>query len=282
MLIQITNKCLMGCRHCLNNSSPDGEHMSLSTWNMCMEHVRDVGAKVVIISGGEPTEHPNWDSIVKEACRNFWFVVIATNGMWIDTSKEASMLDILSKYSNCSVQITSNRAYYPRHDQMCATIRKFTQRLKNSPIRRMRVVEFTQINTCIDTDIHLVPLGRAATDETCLRLSENDPTITASCFMGALVAAQTDYKSAVAILEGRSHFCRPRINYKGEIAWSESALCPGFATVNDKFEDIVKKAKVWSPCCKCKGWEKVKNSTDPKYVQARSVLGMNHMCNKMV
>lgn len=281
MLIQITNKCLMGCRHCLNNSTPDGEHMSLKTWYMCVKHAKDVGAKVVLISGGEPTEHPHWELIVDEACKNFWRVVIATNGMWINTLKESIMLDILRKHSNCSVQITSNGAYYPQHCQMCTKIRKFKQRLKNSPIRELRKIEFNQIYACIDTDIHLVPLGRAATDEMCLHLSENDPAVTASCFMGALTAAQTDYKSAVAILEGRGHFCRPRINHKGEIAWSESALCPGFATVDDTFEDIVKKVKAWLPCCKCKGWDKVKNSTDPKYIQARDILGRNHLWNKM-
>lgn len=282
MLIQITNKCLMGCRHCLNNSTPDGGHMSLSTWNMCVKHAKDVETKVVLISGGEPTEHPNWDLIVEEACKNFWHVVITTNGMWIDTPKEAVMLDILRKHDNCSAQITSNGVYYPRHDQMCTTIRKFKQRLKNSPLREMRTSEFNPIDVCIDTDIRLVPLGRAATDEMCLRLWESDHTATASCLMGALVAAQIDYKSAVAILERRGYFCRPRINYKGEIAWSESALCPGFATVNDTFEDIVKKVKVWLPCCKCRGWDRVKNSTDPKYIQARAILGRNHLWNKMI
>ena len=68
-----------------------------------------------------------------------------------------------------------------------------------------------------------------------------------------------------------------RINHKGEIAWSESTLCPGFATVNDKFEDIVKKAKEWSPCRKCKGWDKVKNSTDPTYIRGRAILERNHL-----
>lgn len=283
MLIQITNKCLMGCRHCLNDSNPEGEHMTLATWYKCVQHAKDAGSKVVLISGGEPTEHPHWSLIVEEACKNFFSVVIPTNGSWINsTATEAIMLDILNKYENCSVQITSHGSYYPKHAQTCTAVRKFKQRLKNSPIRDLRKIEFNQIHACIDTDIHLVPLGRAAKDEMCLHLSELDTAVTASCFMGALVAAQTDYKSAVAILESRGHFCRPRINWKGEIGWSESALCPNFATVDDKFEDIVAKVKDWLPCGKCKGWEKVKNSTDPQYVQARSVLGRNHMWNKMV
>ena len=282
MLIQITNKCLMGCRHCLNDSTPEGGHMSLDTWAKCIQHIQDTGSKVVLISGGEPTEHPYWNTIVEEASYKFWNVVVTTNGMWINTDKEAVMLDILRKHDNCSVQITSHGSYYPRHNQTCTAVRKFKQRLKNSPYKALRKIEFNQINACIDTDIHLVALGRATKDEMCLHLSELDTAVAASCFMGALVAAQTDYKSAVAILEGRGHFCRPRINWKGEIGWSESALCPNFATVDDKFEDIVAKVKDWLPCGKCKGWEKVKNSTDPQYVQARSVLGRNHMWNKMV
>lgn len=28
MLLKITEKCSMGCTHCMNNATPDGQHMS--------------------------------------------------------------------------------------------------------------------------------------------------------------------------------------------------------------------------------------------------------------
>ena len=249
MLVHITNKCLMGCSHCLNDSNPEGEHMSLDTWAKCVQHIQDTGSKVVLISGGEPTEHPYWNTIVEEACYKFWQVVVTTNGMWINTDKEAVMLDILRKHYNCSVQITSHSSYYPRHNQTCTAVRKFRQRLKNSPEKTLRKIEFTQINACIDPDIHLVALGRAAKD------------VKAEYAKGGRGASTVKMKMK-NLLNG--------------------SVTETVYRADDKFEDIVAKVKDWLPCGKCKGWEKVKNSTDPQYVQARSVLGRNHMWNKMV
>jgi len=274
MLIQITNTCHMGCKHCLNDSTPDPQHMTMETWDKCMIHAKAAGANVLLISGGEPTEHPSWKQIISEACDNFIEVVVPTNGMWINTSKEADMLDLLERYYNCSVQITSVGSYYPLHHQTCTAVRKLKQRLKNHPDRAMRRIEFNQIKPCIDVDIHLVSLGRAANDELCEHIADRDLSTTTSCVDGALVAVQTDYRKALRVLEQRGHFCKPRINYKGEIGWSESALCPNFATVEDSAEEVQRKVSNWRPCGKCKDYQKLLRHPAEQYCYARSLLGI--------
>lgn len=32
MLIRITNRCMMGCNHCMVDATPEGEHMAFDTY----------------------------------------------------------------------------------------------------------------------------------------------------------------------------------------------------------------------------------------------------------
>lgn len=274
MLIQITNTCRMVCKHCLNDSKQYDSHMTSMTWNKVLNHAKSSGVNVMLISGGEPTEHPYWNEIIDEACDNFTDVVIPTNGMWINTDKEDLMLMILKKHPNCQVQITSVRGYYPLYDKIVTSVRELKQRLKVHPDRDMRRVEFNQILPCIDVQLHMVSLGRAAKDSECLNLASADEATTTSCFMGSLVASQIDYKQVIQTMEGRGHFCKPRINYKGEIGWSESSLCPSFATVYNTPDEIQQKASEWRPCGKCRDYQKLLNNKQPKYLSAKAILGI--------
>ena len=66
MLIQITNRCHMVCHHCMQNSTPSGEHMTWETFEQVVEFCRQARPLVVSITGGEPTEHPQWFSMARE------------------------------------------------------------------------------------------------------------------------------------------------------------------------------------------------------------------------
>ena len=65
MLIQITNRCHMGCKHCLQDASPNGKHMTDETFDRVMDFCMEARPMVVNVTGGEPTEHPNWVGYVK-------------------------------------------------------------------------------------------------------------------------------------------------------------------------------------------------------------------------
>ena len=65
MLIQITNTCHMLCPHCMQRSDAQQRHMSMETVEQCARHAEELGVMAVMISGGEPTEHPQFKEIVK-------------------------------------------------------------------------------------------------------------------------------------------------------------------------------------------------------------------------
>lgn len=50
----------MGCSHCLENATPDGEHMSSETFKKVLNFMERINPTVVLITGGEPTDHPEF------------------------------------------------------------------------------------------------------------------------------------------------------------------------------------------------------------------------------
>lgn len=94
MLIQITNKCHEGCAHCMHCSNPNGEHMSEATFKNALRFGQFLGASAYIITGGEPTEHPQFsefcqylDRFVKQSKTPGGFTV-TSNGTWTQTNSE--------------------------------------------------------------------------------------------------------------------------------------------------------------------------------------------------
>ena len=86
MLLRITEKCRMECPHCLVCATPDGKHMSRDLFVKSLEFLDRLGAKCLVISGGEPTDHPmffEFMDIVKHGLREV-FVIITSNGMFLD------------------------------------------------------------------------------------------------------------------------------------------------------------------------------------------------------
>lgn len=63
MILMITNKCRMNCSHCMNFSSNDGQHMKVDVIGKSLEFIKEIKPNMLIISGGEPTEHPLFLSI---------------------------------------------------------------------------------------------------------------------------------------------------------------------------------------------------------------------------
>ena len=66
MLVKATNKCSLGCTHCLEDSTKLGEHMEWTTFERTLEATARMERLValsglpvfVLLSGGEATEHP--------------------------------------------------------------------------------------------------------------------------------------------------------------------------------------------------------------------------------
>ena len=257
MLIQITNTCHMGCSHCMQESSPEPMHMERGTWLQALSVARLSRANVLLISGGEPTSHPQWMQMLEEACK-FPCVALITNGSWLhnDTVVEW-MRGMLRKYKNLSVQITSVEGIYPMYDMVVSGYKS-----ANLP------------RTSLETgQLNILALGRASRNEP-YRTMAKSSLGTTSCFSSALVAAQIPYLQSIQNMELRGKFCHPLIDWQGKMHWSESWKCPSFADVHDTFVEIQRKACEWRPCLRCQDSDKLRNNNSTQYKVAKLILGI--------
>ena len=111
MLIRITQKCSMGCPHCLVNATPDGEHMTLATFKNAITFAMEVDLLApLLISGGEPTEHPQFLEFVDLALRHNVKVLIFSNGTFLEDKDYTDKILV----REIEVQITNDERFYPR------------------------------------------------------------------------------------------------------------------------------------------------------------------------
>ena len=292
MLIQITNTCTFGCAHCMQDSTPEPQHMSGGLFRNALVLSRMAKCKFILISGGEPTDHPDWARYIDLACTGnpVQCVGLVTNGKWLGTNKEDIILEKLKRYPLLYVQITNDPRYYP--DSTRKDIPAQYKRFSELCAEELGEHHVDTAMSMIDNDHrvmlaneveHLVALGRAAEIKTLRKVARADKKNTTSCFASALVAAQVnnDLIELISVLERRLKWCHPMIDWRGGMHWSESWLCPSFFTIPDHllldkpmFLQIQEAACAWRPCGKCEDFKKVLEHTEPQYVQARKILGI--------
>lgn len=246
----------MGCPHCLQDSKPSDTFMSWETVQQTYAVARKIGCHVLIVSGGEPTEHPRFGDIIDVFAQDSDVVVmIASNGDWADDDEKFALVEsLLDKHPNLFLQITSIEGIYPRRVNM----------------GRLAALPRTD---CFTGKLEILALGRAATNKAFAEMAENSIGTT-SCFSSALIAAQQPLCMAVGTMELMGKFCHPAVDFRGRMHWSESWLCPHFADVTEPWEDIVRKAGAWRPCGHCKGYRKLQAKTDYQYIQGKKILGI--------
>ena len=107
MLIQITNRCHMGCPHCMQESGPHGKHMTEEIFAKVLEFCRNARPMVANITGGEPTEHPDWRHMTLSllALPSVKIVSILTNGAWIEDDKTRIDMAKLIRSANDRVKV---------------------------------------------------------------------------------------------------------------------------------------------------------------------------------
>ncbi|MFI1676044.1 radical SAM/SPASM domain-containing protein [Streptomyces sp. NPDC020607] len=67
--LDLTRKCQLKCEHCLNESSPEGDHgeMTREDWVRVLNEGAASGVRAVQLFGGEPMLHPNALELVERA-----------------------------------------------------------------------------------------------------------------------------------------------------------------------------------------------------------------------
>lgn len=220
MMIKITEKCSMGCNHCMNNATSNGSHMDFDTFVKAIDFQKEYGGPFCIITGGEPTQHPQFVSFLTYALDKIpdCFFTITTNGLWIQ-SHSLVVWRILQKHGNrVMFQVTSDEKYYPIHVDL------------SHP-----VFQLDNVVVCKKVE-HIYPQGRALDNN--LEWESKG----SKCFNVRAIANQVMFKdlhTVIGMLAVKGKFCTPHISIDGHIKLGESDLCPNCSHIDKTNSEIM-------------------------------------------
>lgn len=267
MMIQITNRCRMNCPHCMDDSRPDGGMMDEATFRNAVAFALAGKDAHVTISGGEPTEHPQFLDFCKIASQAGLCFSFCSNGMWLNDEKMAWRVEKIAKLRGfIGGQIYSNPKWYRLHGETVAAWNAQKNRWSTLRVN----LDLTDIRNMGD-------IGRAKDCEAALAEARQSKYHN-FCLVAHLTAAQSS--SLVQFFERMTmqmHFCTPMVDWQGNLHMSESWLCPHVGNVNAdtpaQIWDAMKKSR---PCCKCLGGQRYLAEKDNmKIVLARRILGQD-------
>jgi len=212
MLIRVTNKCTMQCVHCMIDAHPAGEHMSWAVFKKAVNFVQNCGPPhVLLLGGGEPSEHPDLMKFIQHAKRSFFDVLLLSNGefLWLKPELRDRILPVVY-----AVQVTNDVRFYSR-----------------------KVEEYKHPKVCyIDKLGMLSPHGRAVSNK--LETNRRSP----ECFnMRSMARFGASFEAARRTLVERGKFCTPSINVDGSISAGESSSCSKVGAVYDKPDAVMEK-----------------------------------------
>lgn len=237
MLIKVTNKCSMGCSHCMEDSTVQGEHMQETTFRKALDFARQAEAKawqmgippMILLSGGECTEHPQIVEFVKIVFEQKMIPLLLTNGMWLNTDLREALLR--PEWSQMQVQITNDPEFYPQ---------------------KPPVIDHAQLHY-VGKLTHLLPLGRITRKKNQASIpSRKAPT---SFNLRSITRSTRSFQDALAIIRARaavgySGHCSPSISENGDVMAGESRNCYKVGTVDSSMSDITN-ALIGMQCNKC-------------------------------
>lgn len=230
MLIKVTNYCSMGCSHCMEDSTIKGAHMDEETFVQALRFTMQAESlawasgcpPLLLLSGGECTEHPDIEKYIQMATDWGFKVLLITNGMWLNDPRLKASL--LRPEWRLFIQVTNDPRYYPK-----------------APPR----IEHPQI-TYIDALTLLLPLGRAARK----KAEQSIPTRKAptSFNIRSMTRHFGSFEEALAVHRQRAMtssggHCSPSVSSNGDVMAGESANCFKIGTVYSTNSEITKALK---------------------------------------
>lgn len=214
MLLKITTKCNMNCSHCFNSCTADGVNMSWPDIVASVDFINKVKCKSLILTGGEPTEHPDFVNMTKYICKNtenIIQIIIASNGIYFEKNPFV-VKELLAYDPRLGIQITNVPKYYPININ------------ENNEIYKLdRVLLCREIES-------MYPQGNA------LKNNYKWSAKCSKCFNFISIMNQLKKKSieeTIYTLESNFKFCTPQIDADGTLKPGESSLCKGFGTIYD-------------------------------------------------
>ena len=219
MMIKITQKCSMGCSHCMNDAKPCGNHMDFATFVSAINFQKKYGGPICFITGGEPMEHPNFFQFLGYAIEKLpnTAFCIATNGFYLQDEYVAKEVYKLHD-KHVLFQITTDSRYYPI--QIDLTLPVF-----NAP------------NVEVITSIpKIYPQGRAFDNNL-----EWEAKGSKCCNVRG-IARQIQKKTFTNLINAMlitNRICTPHIDINGNIKLGESDLCPACSNIYKEENEIM-------------------------------------------
>lgn len=225
----------------MEDSTVKGQHMTTDTFIKALAFTARVEGKawkqgippMILLSGGECTEHPDIVKYVESVIRLGAIPLLITNGMWLadDDLREALLRP---EWPQLFVQVTNDPRFYP-----------------SAPPR----IEDPRI-TYIDSLTLLLPLGRAKrkpglSDETGL-----PPRKAPSSFnLRSLTRSLRSIEEAVLMLRARATsglagHCIPTVSDNGDVMAGETRNCFKIGTVDSTNEELTQ-ALIDMRCNEC-------------------------------
>lgn len=261
MMVAVTYKCSMGCKHCISDCKPDGMNMSVDTFTQAVDFLLTHNVPVWVISGGEMFEHPQIEEIldtlwsVLRTTTNVVAVTLTTNGQ--ELSINDRLLDIVSnmcrQLPNLFVQVTYDPRFYPKRLSyvQCSKLRNA---IKNVVIEEVPAYGPSK-KQC------LYPQGRAINYPESWYFTKGP-----KCGNVRLLAKQTStFMQLLMQLTMHRKSCIPVIAPDGSIKCGESALCPAVASIEDSDSEIMQKIRNMS-CQSCQySFEQMRKTNPAAY-----------------
>lgn len=242
MLLKITEKCSLGCSHCMNSATNSGQHMTYETLQDILKFISQTDmCSSIIISGGEPTEHPDFVKFINtildwsENCNKNMIITIATNGFWfIDPNNKKAVDEIVNrklKNTMFTIQVSTDRRFYPKRIDLTNPIFNYKRFVISDNC--VRAIDY--IGRAKDNNIHC------------------NNKISSSCFNIRAISHQVKInrlKDLTFQLESRLKMCTPAIRINGDICLGESDHCPPASNIYKDESNIIQDI-INFKCSKC-------------------------------
>lgn len=256
MVIRITDNCGQHCLHCMQESGPDKKNfMDMSPYLKSLEFIKATMTKVISISGGEPTRHPDILEYIQLAVSTKRVVVLLTNGDWVfDNPKlRDDLFILLLKNKNLSIQITSVRGVYTRYHSKTSIHDALRVRHTYNKVKKQIVV----VNKL---ELGITPIGRAKdnTDKLMDKTFITDRKAPRCFNPYSVVQNFSMIRDTINIVEvidiiktqTNSSLCIPMIKENGDMVFGEYEACNSVWNVmNDS--TLVKIDNIIGPCGSC-------------------------------
>jgi hypothetical protein len=196
----------------IQGSSPEGEHMTMETLERALDFVRRTQTRVLLVSGGEPFEHPQVFEMAERfkqlALKDILFVSFASNGHFCFDEDKMRKVEAMG----IGVQVTCDPRYYPRH----------------VPREKFASERFA----FEDTLRTIFPCERSQASG--IATNRQSPT----CFNLRSATRSLGYVVGTTMLAMKGRVCTPAINIDGSVVAGEADTCHKLGTVGMSLEEL--------------------------------------------